>query len=169
MPLIFLVGFMGAGKTTFGKKLANKLKFPFIDIDELVIQHCGVSSIKELIETRGMDFFRQAESEVLKGLTLTGAVISTGGGTPCYFDNMKWMKSKGVVVFLKPDEGVIFSRLRATDLAERPLLRGLDDEGLKAFIRDTLAQRLPFYEQANITFDPVHEKISELLDKLSAH
>ena len=166
MPLIFLIGFMGSGKTTFGKKLANKLKMGFIDIDEDVVKQSGVTSIKELIETRGMDFFRQAESDVLKSLTSTAAVVSTGGGTPCYFDNMKWMKSKGVVVFLKLDEGIIFSRLSTTSLEERPLLKGLDDEGLKAFIHNTLVQRLPYYEQADITFDPIHEKMDALLGKL---
>lgn len=164
MPLVFLIGFMGSGKTTFGKKLANKLNAEFIDIDELVIKQHQVSGIKELVETKGMDFFRQAETDVLKSLIADNAVISTGGGIPCYFDNLDWMKSRGVVVFLKVDEGVIFSRLKTTDLKERPLLRDLDDAGLKQFIHEKLAERMPYYNQAQIVFNPVSQKIDELVE-----
>ena len=166
MPLIFLIGFMGSGKSTFGKKLANKLNTDFIDIDELVAARYRISGIKELIETKGMDFFRQAESDVLKSLSAEHAVVSTGGGTPCYFDNLDWMKRRGVVVFLKVDEGVIFSRLKTTNLEERPLLKDLDDEGLKLFIHEKLEERLSYYNRADIIFDPIHEKANELVVKL---
>ena len=157
---------MGSGKTTFGKKLAAKLKTEFIDLDEVVVNNYHVTGINELIETKGMDFFRQAESEVLKGLTITNAVVSTGGGTPCYFDNLSWMKNRGVVVFLQLDEGIIFSRLKTTNLEERPLLKDLDDEGLKAFIHEKLEERMPFYNQADITFNPVRQSLNELLTLL---
>ena len=168
MPLTFLIGFMGSGKTTLGKKLAAKLKVAFIDIDELLIQQQQVSGIKELVENKGMDYFRQAESDVLHGLSSQNAVVSTGGGTPCYFDNMAWMKRSGVVVFLQMDEGVIFSRLKTTDLEERPLLKGLDDAGLKAFIHEKLNERIPYYKQADIFFDPVHGKINDLVTQLQS-
>ena len=168
MPLTFLIGFMGSGKTTLGKKLAAKLKVAFIDIDELLIQQQQVSGIKELVENKGMDYFRQAESDVLHGLSSQNAVVSTGGGTPCYFDNMAWMKRSGVVVFLQMDEGVIFSRLKTTDLEERPLLKGLDDAGLKAFIHEKLEERMPYYSQADIIFDPVHGKINDLVTQLQS-
>jgi shikimate kinase len=166
MPLVFLIGFMGSGKTTFGKKLAHKLDTPFIDIDELVVTRHYISGISELINAKGIDFFRQAESEVLKGLTAEHAVVSTGGGTPCYFENLEWMKRRGVVVFLKLDEGVIFSRLKTTNLAGRPLLKDLNEDGLKSFIHEKLGERLPYYNQADIIFDPVHEKMEELVAKL---
>jgi len=168
MPLVFLIGFMGSGKTTFGKKLANKLRSRFIDLDDAVVAQYKVSGIRELIETKGMEFFREAESEVLKNLSAENAVISTGGGTPCYFDNLQWMKSRGLVVFLKVEEGVILSRLKTTNLAERPLLKGLDDDGLKHFIHEKLEERMPYYNGADIVFDPVHEKIDELTIKLAA-
>ena len=167
MPLTFLIGFMGSGKTTLGKKLATKLKVEFIDIDELLVQQQQVTGIKELIDTKGMDYFRQAESEVLKRITTQNAVVSTGGGTPCYFDNMNWMKRSGGVVFLQMDEGVIFSRLKTTRLEDRPLLKDLDDEGLKIFIHEKLAERMPYYSQADIIFDPVHEKMEELVSLLN--
>ncbi len=168
MPLVFLIGFMGSGKTTLGKKLAHKLNVPFIDIDEQVVSQHQVASISELIAANGIDFFRQAESEVLKSLVMEAAVVSTGGGTPCYFDNLEWMKGRGEVVFLKVDEGVIFSRLKTTNLAERPLLKDLDEEGLKSFIHEKLEERLPYYNQAHIIFEPVKEKIEELVLKIQA-
>jgi len=158
---------MGSGKTTFGKKLAAKLKVEFIDIDEMVVAKYNVTGIKELIETNGMDFFRKAESDILKSLDQNDAVVSTGGGTPCYFDNMDWMKSRGVVVFLQLDEGIIFSRLKTTNLGQRPLLKDLDDEGLKTFIHEKLQERMPYYRQADITFNPVHEKIDALVAKMA--
>jgi shikimate kinase len=166
MPLIFLVGFMGTGKTTLGKKIASKLKAEFIDLDQLVVKNQQVASIKELIETKGIDFFRQAESDVLKSLNVENAIISTGGGTPCYFDNMEWMKRRGVVVFLQMDEGMIFSRLKQTRLEDRPLLKDLDDTGLKSFIHEKLAERMPYYSQADINFNPVSDKMETLLAKL---
>ena len=166
MPIIFLIGFMGSGKTTFGKKLANKLKAEFIDIDALLVAQHNVSGIKELIDVKGMDFFRKAESDVLKSLSTQKAVVATGGGTPCYFDNLDWMKGRGVVVFLKVDEAIIFSRLKNTDLDERPLLKDLNEEGLKLFIHEKLNERIPYYNQADIIFDPVREKTEDLVIKL---
>lgn len=162
---IFLVGFMGAGKTTFGKKLANKLGLQFVDLDtEVSIKEN--SSVKEIIEQHGIDYFRKAEADTLRKLDLDKKLISTGGGTPCYFDNMEYMKRRGVVVFLNIDEGVLYSRLKATDLNERPLLKGLDDEGLKKFIHEKLSERLPVYNQAHFQFNPVMDKMETLTNML---
>lgn len=168
---IFLVGFMGSGKTTFGKKLTTKLKLEFIDLDSEVINHYqaheeNVHSIKEIIEQNGLPFFRAIESETLRLLDVNNKVISTGGGTPCHFDNMEWMKRRGTVVFLNVDEGVLYSRLKNTDLEERPLLKDLDEEGLKNFIHEKLQERLPIYIQANITFNPVTQRMEELVEML---
>ncbi len=168
---IFLTGFMGSGKTTFGKKLAAKLALQFIDLDTAVINHYkaheeNVHTIKEIVEQNGLPFFRAIESETLRTMDINNKVISTGGGTPCHFDNMEWMKRRGVVVFLNVEEGVLFSRLKNTDLEERPLLKDLDEAGLKNFIHEKLQERLPFYNQANITFNPVTQKMEELLEML---
>ena len=162
---VFLIGFMGSGKTTFGKKLANKLELRFIDLDEAIAYKYQLS-IKTLIEQHGIDFFRETERDTLKLLDIENAVIATGGGTPCYFDNLEWMKRRGVVVYLNVSEGIIFSRLKNTELEERPLLKDLDDEGLKDFISKKLTERLPFYNQAHISFDPVHEKMESLIELL---
>ena len=158
---------MGAGKTTFGKKLAAKLNLAFTDLDEAVLQFTKSPSLKTLIEEKEIRFFREAETKTLKQLALEDRIISTGGGTPCYFDNMAWMKSKGVVVFLNLEEGVLFSRLKNTDLEERPLLQDLDEEGLRNFIHAKLEERMPFYSQAHLTFNPVNQKMEELLTLLN--
>jgi shikimate kinase len=206
MPLhaVFLIGFMGSGKTTLGKKLAAKLNWKFIDLDEAVRVEHGAESVAALIKDKGFDFFRQAEGEMLKSLSLENVVVSTGGGTPCYFDNLEWMKGSGVVVFLDVDEGMLYSRLvkeldlqttddgrRTTDddeknktknisgedsefriqnsefkIPNRPLLEGLDEDGLKEFIRKTLQERMPFYGQADIVFRPSDERIEGLVREI---
>lgn len=166
MATVFLIGFMGAGKTTFGKKLAAKLQLSFIDLDKEVAQTHNAADVKQIIEEKGIDFFRTAESVTLKNLPLTNQLVSTGGGTPCCFDNMDWMKQHGTVIFLQVDEGVLFSRLKTTDMNQRPLLKGLDEDGLKSFIHEKLAERLPFYRQAHIIFNPVTGSIDDLVKLL---
>ncbi len=157
---------MGSGKTTFGKKVAAKLKFQFTDLDEVVCRNTNTSSIKDLVEEKGFDLFREIENKSLKTLSIHQMVISTGGGTPCFYDNLAWMKANGRVVFLDVSEDIIFSRLKTTNMDERPLLKGLDEEGLRKFIHDKRGERLPFYREADIIFDPVNNKMDVLLDLL---
>lgn len=157
---------MGSGKTTFGKKLATKFSYDAVDLDTEIMLHTDTPSLKTLIEEKEIKFFRVAESKVLKSLVLSNRVISTGGGTPCFFDNMEWMKKNGTVVFLNVDEGVLFSRLKNTDLDERPLLQDLDEVGLRNFIHEKLEERMPFYSQAHLVFDPVNEKIEDLVSRI---
>lgn len=166
---VFLIGFMGSGKTTFGKKLAAKLKLQFVDLDEQICISNKTESINNLIEQKGFDYFRETESGTLQSLQLENSLVSTGGGTPCYYDNMDWMKQNGIVVFLQVDEGVLLSRLKNTDLEERPLLKGLDEEGLKNFITEKLKERMPFYEQAHFVFNPVNEKMEVLVEKIQKY
>ncbi len=163
---IFLVGFMGAGKTTFGKKLANKLSLQFIDLDEAVCVAYNYASVTAFVEAKGIDFFREAESKTLRNLNIADNVISTGGGTPCYHDSLAWMKEHGTVVYLEMNEKTLFNRLKQSDMNERPLLKGLDDGGLQQFIHDKLTERLPFYSQAHISFNPLKGKVEELVAAL---
>jgi shikimate kinase len=157
---------MGSGKTTIGKKLALKLKMKFVDLDEAICIRTDFSSIKDLITAKGFDFFRTEESEALKSLFPENKIIATGGGTPCYFNNLEWMQSKGTIVFLDVAEGVLYSRLANCDFEERPLLKNMKDEDLKNFIHDKLEERLPYYEQANIVFDPVNNTVDDLVSAL---
>jgi shikimate kinase len=165
---VFLVGFMGSGKTTLGKKLATKLKMKFVDLDEAICIRTDFPSITDLIAEKGFDFFRQEESDTLKSLLPENKVIATGGGTPCYFDNLEWMKMKGTVVYLDVAEGVLYSRLINTDFEERPLLKNMGEAELKTFIHEKLAERLPYYQQAHIVFDSVQQKLPELAAQIKA-
>lgn len=163
---IFLVGFMGAGKTTFGKKLAKELQLQFIDLDEAVCAAYGYPSVTAMVGEKGIDFFREAESKMLREQDSNLKVISTGGGTPCYYDSMAWMKERGTVIYLDLDEKTLYNRLRQSEMNERPLLQGLDDEGLKQFIHTKLQERLPFYTQAHIHFNPIRDKVEDLVGRL---
>ena len=137
-------------------------------MDAEVLVRYQVSGIKDLVEEKGIAFFRQAESETLKKLDLQNAVISTGGGTPCYLDNMDWMKEHGTVAFLYVDEKSLFNRLKTTNLHDRPLLRGLDDDGLRKFIHQKLQERMPFYSQADVVFKPVQSDMNDFLAMLDS-
>jgi shikimate kinase len=150
---IYLIGFMGCGKSTMGKKLAEKLDYPFIDIDKRIEAIEG-GSVAEVFKLRGEDYFRKLESDVLHSTVLEkNAVISCGGGTPCYFDNMEWMNARGktVYLFLPPEK--LFGRLR-TRKEKRPLIANFDDEQLKDYIFQKLSERETFYLQAAFKIDP---------------
>ncbi|MBS1685839.1 MAG: shikimate kinase [Bacteroidetes bacterium] len=162
---VFLIGFMGAGKTTLGKKLAPKLQCTFVDVDHLLEQREGMA-IKNIITTHGEPYFRQKESETLRSLEIENKIISTGGGTPCFYDNMAWMNAHGITLFLNVSEKAIYSRLKTVDREQRPLLRGLDDEGLRLFIHDKLRERRPFYEQAQLSLDPISAPLNDVADKI---
>ena len=96
---IFLIGYMGSGKTTLGKKLATKLELPFIDTDEEIVKQIGMS-ITEYFSQHGEDAFRTLEREQLRKFAENAAVISTGGGAPCFFDNMEWIRANGYACLL---------------------------------------------------------------------
>lgn len=165
---VFLIGFMGSGKTTTGKKLAAKLGLLFVDLDAEIVRQSEYKSIAEMETARGMDYFREAERDVLQRMDIEGKLVSTGGGAPCYFNNLEWMKSRGVVVYLDMDEKSIYNRLKQTNLGERPLLKGMNDEQLREFITTKMQERRPFYEQADVVFNPVREGVEELVIKLQS-
>jgi shikimate kinase len=146
---IYIIGFMGSGKTTAGKKLASRLGWSFIDLDRKIEEKSGYT-IPELFSKHGEDYFRNIESDVLKNLEYeTNTVISTGGGTPCFGDNMEYMLSTGLTIYLKLTPGQLKSRL--TDSSqERPLIKNLDCNNILAFIEEKLAYREKWYSRADI-------------------
>lgn len=162
---VFLIGFMGAGKTTLGKKLAPKLLCTFVDVDHLLEQREGMA-IKDIIAAHGEPYFRQKESETLRSIDLDNKIISTGGGTPCFHDNMSWMNAHGITLYLDVSEKVIYSRLKTVDREQRPLLRGLDDEQLRVFIKERLNERRPFYEQAQLSLDTVSVPLNDVAEQI---
>jgi shikimate kinase len=149
---VFLIGYMGAGKTTLGKAFARKMNVQFVDLDWYVEERFH-KTIKELFEEQGEDKFRLIEQKMLHEVgEFEDIVISTGGGTPCFFDNMDYMNKMGDTVFLDVNQDVLFIRLKIA-MQNRPVLQGKDDEQLRNFIRESLEQRNPFYRRAKYVFD----------------
>ena len=147
--LIFLTGFMGAGKTTAGKKVAALLNYTFIDLDALIEKETG-KTISELFSI-SESHFRDIESKILvKTAEANNAVIATGGGTPCFKDNMKWMNEHGVTVYIKLAAGSLFHRLAASK-KDRPLLQKKGDVALMEYIMETLRYREVYYSQSKYT------------------
>lgn len=152
MIRIFLIGYMGAGKTTLGKAFARAMGLTFIDLDWYIEERFH-KTIRELFTERGQDAFRDLERRMLHEVgEFEDVVISVGGGTPCFFDNVDYMNSVGETVFLDVDIRVLFRRLKIAK-HQRPLLDGKNDEELMQFIQEALQNRLPFYTRAKHTFN----------------
>ena len=155
---IFLTGFMGCGKSYWARLLASAFKRPFIDLDEQIASW-QQKSISEIFAGAGEPDFRLIERDCLRELKqVPAAIVATGGGTPCFFDNMDWMKKHGKVIYLKTPVPVLLQRLKAQDIS-RPLVAGLQDIELRDFIEKLLAEREPFYLQADVVaeYDPETE------------
>lgn len=148
---VYIIGFMGVGKTTLGKKLAARLGMSFIDTDALVEAQSG-KRITDLFGSEGEEAFRKLEAGVLRGINdHVPAVIATGGGLPCYYDNMAFMNEHGFTVYLKADPAFVFSRLRRAGQA-RPLIRNMNEGQLRDFIRQKMTEREPVYERCQWHF-----------------
>lgn len=149
---IFLVGFMGVGKTYLGRALAKSLGFDFVDLDELIENRIGMS-VPSIFQQFGEPAFRQMEAESLRSLTdLPSVVVATGGGSPCFHDNMAWMNENGITVYLQASPVLLAERLHH-EKAVRPLLANVPDEGLRNFIEAKISERANFYENCQIQFD----------------
>ena len=152
MTRIFLIGYMGAGKTTLGKAFARAMGLTFIDLDWYIEERFH-KTIRQLFTERGEDGFRDLEKRMLhEASEFEDVVISVGGGTPCFFDNMEYMNAAGETVFLDVDIKVLFRRLKVAK-QQRPLLDGKTDEELMLFIQEALQARLPFYTKAKHVFN----------------
>jgi len=149
---IYLVGFMGSGKSSLGQVAAETLDVPFYDTDRVLEAQTGLS-ISEIFNNHGETAFRQLESDLLRREGLEPvAILATGGGLPCYYDNMSWMNNHGVTIYLEwPDELITRRLLQLKE--DRPLLAGLDDEAATSVIAPLLLQRKPIYEQAAILIE----------------
>ncbi|MBQ7237943.1 MAG: shikimate kinase [Bacteroidales bacterium] len=155
MQRIFLIGYMGAGKTTLGRALAKTMNLQFIDLDDFIVSRYH-KTIKEIFAEEGEDGFRRAERRALEEVAgYEDVIISLGGGTPCFFDNMQLVRKAGRTVYLKPTEEVLLERL-IIGKHKRPLLADKTDDEILAFIREQLAWREPYYMQAEMTFNASH-------------
>jgi shikimate kinase len=144
---IFLIGFMGCGKTTLGKKLAKHLNFNFIDLDRF-IENKTVKSINVIFDEKEEQYFRDLEKESLNEIyKMDNLVIATGGGTPCFSDNMQTMLEKGICIYLKMEAEDLAERL-GKEKNNRPLICHLTKNELNDFISEKLMEREKFYKKA---------------------
>lgn len=158
---VYIIGFMGSGKTTAGKNLAAVLGWPFIDLDKKIEERAG-KSISEIFSQYGEDHFRMIESETLKSLENDAdAVIATGGGAPCYADNIDYMLATGLAIYLKLTPLQLYSRLSESK-GERPLIKNLGKSELLAFIEEKLHIREPWYNKAEMKIEGIHIDIKNL-------
>lgn len=144
---VFLIGFMGSGKTTIGKKLANYLKYDFMDLDKFIETRAGMSIVSYFSQF-GEESFREMEREILQNTDYPeNVIIATGGGAPCYKDNMEWMNKNGLVAYLSLSPKALASRLEHST-ADRPLIRNMKGDELVDFITQKLQERESYYNQS---------------------
>lgn len=148
---IFLLGFMGSGKSHWGRLWAAAHNFNFIDLDE-ELEKQEQKTVAAIFETRGEDYFRQKETILLRSLTAqSNSIVSCGGGTPCFFDNMAWMNKNGLTIFLEATTQFILKNIK-NEKDKRPLIKDKDDAEVIFFIDQKLKERQPYYSKAKIIF-----------------
>ena len=156
---------MGSGKTTIGKKLATKLGFLFIDLDKLIENKYRIT-IPDIFNRYDENAFRLIEHNTLQEtFTFDNVVISTGGGTPCFFDNMELINQQGISVYIQMNEKSLFNRL-INSKKKRPLLVDKNPEEIKSHISKQLAEREPYYEQSKLIIKGESLDINALFDKI---
>jgi shikimate kinase len=155
---IFLIGMMGSGKSYWTKKISKWIKSGGYDLDALIEMN-EEKTITEIFAEDGEEYFRKAESKILKWFKEKKKyVLATGGGTPCNQENMDWMKKEGLVIWLDESIEVLVTRL-ASEKEHRPLIAHLNNDQLASFIQGKLLERTPFYQQAHyrLTSDQITE------------
>jgi len=149
---VFLLGFMGSGKSHWGRVVAEKTGRPFIDLDVRIEEREG-KTIPEIFAESRETHFREIERKHLHSLAdFPPSIVAAGGGTPCFFDNMDWMKENGLTVYLKMPPEILLKRLK-NGRDRRPLLKNLNESELYNFIQNRLQEREPFYLRADCTLE----------------
>jgi shikimate kinase len=146
---VFLIGLPGSGKSMLGKQIAKSINLPFIDLDECIYVHEGLT-IGELFKTKGQHYFRRVEAEVLREqIKQPEFVMATGGGTPCFFGNMELINSAGTSIYLETSLPIIASRFDSKQKDLRPMFSNVVDADVEEFLTKLLQIRKPFYEQSH--------------------
>jgi shikimate kinase len=163
---VFLIGFMGSGKSHWGEALSKKLSIPFFDLDEKIEEHAG-KSIPQIFSEKGEEHFRLLEKEVLYLLTESHEtfVMATGGGTPCFYNNIDYLKKNGMVVWLNSSMDCLYQRL-LKEKDKRPLISDISDNQLKSFIVKKFSNRKIFYQQADVIINDDDISLEKLLEKI---
>jgi shikimate kinase len=160
--IIFLIGFMGSGKTTMGKRLAAKLQYEFIDMDHYIEEKTGMS-VPEIFAQKGEAWFRNEEVQFLEKVDVgQNLVVATGGGAPCQGKNIELMNQKGITVYIKLHPAVLAHRLINARVI-RPLVAGLNREELLTYIESKLIEREPFYDQAKCIIKGENVKLDHII------
>lgn len=161
MATLFLIGFMGSGKSTIGRQLANKLNYRFIDLDKFIEDENNLT-ISELFETKGENEFRIIERNALQSLiSKENTIVACGGGTACYFNNIELMNSHGISIYIKMSPKMLADRLIDAKQA-RPLIKGKNKDELLIYIVSELEKREDFYHKAQYTIKGKSIDINEL-------
>ena len=162
---VYLIGYMASGNTRTGRKLARMLDYSFSDTDDLFESKFRIS-IHDFFDKYGEDLFRQLEQKVLlETTTLDNTVISTGGGTPCFFDNMGFIMKSGISVYLKLSSSALASRLKVVR-KKRPLLKGMTASQVGEFVDRQLKEREEYYSKADIVVEGNCPDIADLARRI---
>ena len=163
--MVYLIGYMGAGKSTITNLLANELRLPFYDTDQ-EIEKNEKRSVSEIFKKDGELHFRMLETELLKTIN-QNSIIACGGGLPIHNNNMGLINSKGISIYLKASDNCLFNRLK-NEKQNRPLIGNKTDEKLKVYIIHELQNRSPFYNLANHTILVDNKSIDEILREVNS-
>ena len=169
MTRVIIIGYMGSGKTTLGRALSRSLQLPFYDLD-WYIETRMYRTVSQLFAERGEEGFRKVERNMLHEVAeFENVIISCGGGTPCFFDNMDYLNAQGDTVYLKASPEVLCAHLKMAR-TERPLIKGKEEGELKLFIEEQLQLREPFYSRArymlNVDVLDNRDKIQQSVEQL---
>jgi len=154
---------MGSGKTHWGQRLAARLELPFYDLDSLIIDR-EKKSVADIFTDKGEEYFRYMEKEILEEITAQqeSFILSCGGGTPCFFNNIEFMKKSGKVIWLNTAVDVLRQRLQRERLS-RPLIAEVTEEDLQRYIIRKLSERRMYYQQADVTVSEDTTHLDELI------
>ena len=163
---VFLLGMPGAGKTTLGQQIAETLSSKFLELDQQIVEKEKLP-IQDIFIQKGEDYFRQVESSLLKELTLKHQdfVMSTGGGAPCFFDNLEFMNQHGISLFIKVSFDELGRRLSKSK-KKRPILYGIERENFSEELKQKFQHRLQYYHKAQLVFQNDRLTPGEIIFKL---